>query len=46
METPGRLSTTARTLVIDDCCATIESATALTAKTRGRFATTVMDSIV
>ena len=45
METPGRLSTTASTLVIGDCWATIGSATTLVAKLRGSSATTVMDSM-
>ena len=45
METPGRLSTTASTLVMADCCAIIGSATTFVAKIRGSSATTEIDSI-
>ena len=40
-DTPGRLSTTAVTLVIFDCCRIIDSGTKLRAKKRGSSATTL-----
>ena len=44
METPGRLSTTASTLLMVDCWATIGAATTLVANVCGSSATTVSDS--
>ena len=40
-DTPGRLSTTAVTLVMFDCCRIIGEATKLRAKIRGSAATTL-----